>query len=251
MGALKSIIQSVDSTPSTTKDIKETLHLLYDLSESKASGFETMISDSLRTAGTRENPTFPITLVNGTHKEIRVTTSTTPNQDITKGIGDALSNILTGSKENIIGGLTSIINAGLTVLLGAGAGEERMDHTYYIATDGLAIVRLDLVFWVRCITAESITKYAEKSIVCTACKSSVDLSKVDFNSFLSAYQAQLGRCNFKQDELKNEIKNAKEIYELLVPAKNALRAANLFQVSDDPGKSLLNQTVKTDVAWPK
>ena len=215
MGVIKDVIKKADQTPGITAEIKETLNLLYELSKQKADLFEEKIAKDLRNAGTTENPTVPITVKLGSHQEIRVTTANTPDGDITKGISEALKSVLAGSKDGIIDGLTSLINTGLKVVLGAGEGEEREEHTYYIATEGLAIVRLDLIYWSRHITAASITKYAEKSVVCTAVKSSVDVTKIDFNAFLASYQAQLIRCKFNESQLEDELKNAKRIYNLL------------------------------------
>lgn len=223
MSVLRNVINKADSQPGMTKEIKETLNLLYELSEQKAKNFETDIDSSLRSAGTTENQTVPTKFKLASHQEIRVTTEKTPDTDIVTGIGNSLKDILTGTKDSIIGGLTDLINTSLKVVLGAGEGEERMQRTYYIATDGMSIVRLDLICWSRHITASGITKYAEKSLVCAAVKSSVDLEKLDFNSFLSAYNAQLVRCKFKDNELMEEIKNARNIYDTLC-GSNRLRA---------------------------
>lgn len=220
MGQLKEIIALADQTGKMTAEIKEALNLLYELSKQKADFFEEKIAKELRTAGTDENPTVPIAKMLRSHQEIRVVTENTSNEDIKNGINTALKSVLTGSKDGIIDGLTSLIDDGLKVILGAGEGEEMEQHAYYITTDGLAIVRLDFIYWCRHITAKSITKYAKKSIVCTAVKSSVDLTRLDFNSFLFIYQEQLNRCNFSNEELMNEIMNARKIYDQLTNNTN-------------------------------
>lgn len=229
MCVIKDVIKEADQTPGVTVEVKETLNLLYELSKQKANLFEEKIAKDLRNAGTTENPTIPITVKLGSHQEIRVTNAETSEQEITNGISSALKNVLTGSKDGIINGLTSLIDMGLKVVLGAGEGEEREEHTYYVVTEGLAIVRLDLIYWSRHITASSITKYAEKSVVCTAVKSSVDLSKIDFNAFLASYQAQLVRCEFSDEQLEEELANAKKIYKLMTEDTNGglSRVANI------------------------
>ncbi len=223
MSVLRNVISKSDSQPEMTKEIKETLNLLYELSEQKAKNFETDIDSFLRSAGTTENQTVPTKFKLASHQEIRVTTQNTPDTDIVTGIGNSLKDILTGTKDSIINGLTDLINTSLKVVLGAGEGKECKQHTYYIATEGISIVRLDLICWSRHITASGITKYAEKSLVCAAVKSSVDLEKLDFNSFLSTYNAQLVRCKFKDSELLEEINNARSIYETL-RGSNRMRA---------------------------
>lgn len=233
MGKIKEIIQSADQTKEMTTETKETLNLLYELSKEKAEAFEAKIYSSLRTAGTTENPTIPITNILGSCQEVRVTTSNTPNTDVTENIATTLKSILTGSTDGIINGLTGLIDTALTVVLGAAKGEERQEHSYYISTDGLSIVRIDLMYWCRHITAGSITKYAEKSLVCTAVKSSVDLNKISFNSFLSSYQAQLKRCNFSNEEIFAEIKNAKEIFQLLKDPSDT-NAPRVLRIAAEP-----------------
>ncbi len=250
MGVIKDVIKKADQTPGVTAEIKETLNLLYELSKQKADLYEETIAKSLRNAGTTENPTVPITVKLGSHQEIRVITTNTPDEDITKGIGDALKNVLTGSKDDIIDGLTSLVNTGLKTVLGAGDGEEREEYTYYIATEGLAIVRLDLMYWSRHITAQSITKYAEKSLVCTAVKSSVDVTKIDFNAFLASYQAQLLKCKFNESQLEDEIINARKIYELLTKGPNAPAKMVVSPVSFGNFGVISSVKNKVNGVWP-
>lgn len=227
MGKLREVI--TNPTKELTEETKEALNLLYELSEAKAQAFETQIAASLRTAGTVENPTIPITEILGSHQEIRVITSETTDQSITDNVSGALKSMISGGSDNIINGITGLIDTGLHIVLGASKGEECFEKSYYIATDGLSIVRLDLMYWCRHISAANIIKHAEKSLVCTAVKSSVDLSRLSFNGFLSAYQKQLSRCSFNIEELKQEILNAKEIYALFNPSGvNEITPKNMF-----------------------
>jgi len=46
-------------------------------------------------------------------------------------------------------------------------------------------------------------------------KSSVNVDKITFNTFLQAYKYQLERGNLPQDELIKEITHAKEVFNLL------------------------------------
>lgn len=248
MSVIKDAIASVDQSESKAAEIKELLNVLYNYGTEKAKVFEDTIDADLRTAGTPENKTVPVSAKIASHQEIRVTTKDTPDTDITDTIGTVLKEVLTGTKDGIIDGLTDLIDTGLKVVLGAGEGEEREDHTYYIATEGLAIVRLDLRYWCRQVTAESITKYAEKSIVCTAVKSSVDVNKIDLNTFLATYSVQLSKCQIPDDQLKEEIKNAKDIYELLADKSDVKATPLPFQIQDCGVTNLV--TRKVEGVWP-
>jgi len=215
MAKLKEVISS--PTKQLTEEVKETLNLLYELSEGKANNYEKQIKTDLRTAGTVENPTVPIVEILGAHQEIRVITKNSPDEDITKEVGEGLKKIISGGSDKIIDGIAGLIDTGLRTVLGAAKGEEAFEQSYYIATEGLSIIRLDLMYWSRHINAANVMEHAEKSLVCVVVKSSVDMSKLSFNAFLSAYQKQLSRCSFSIDELKEEIQNAKEIYALFNP----------------------------------
>ena len=248
MSVIKDVIASVDQKEQKAAEIKETLNLLNNYATEKAKIFEDTIDTSLRTAGTVENKTVPVTVKLASHQEIRVITKDTPDEDITSNIRDVLKDVLSGSKDEVIDGLKGLIDTALRAILGTGEGDERQDSTYYIATDGLAIVRLDLMYWCRHVTASSITTYAEKSLVCTAVKSSVDVAKIDLNAFLATYNAQLSKCQIPAEQVKEEIKNAKDIYELLTGGPNVQATPLPFQIQEcGLIKSVTN---KVEGVWP-
>lgn len=214
MSVIKDVLKNVDQTEDVSAEVKDTLHLLYDLSKEKAENFENKIDANLRTAGTPENRTVAVSSTLASHQEIRVITKKTANEDITDKVKTALKDIFKGKKK-IVDGLAGLISTSLKVVLGEGEGTEQEEHAYYIATEGLAIVRLDLMYWCRDITAKSITAYAEKNFVCVAVKSSVNVSKLSLNTFLSVYNDLLSKCNIDETQINKEIQNAKEIYEQL------------------------------------
>lgn len=248
MSVIKNVIASVDQKDQKAAEIKETLNLLNNYATEKAKVFEDTIDTSLRTAGTEENKTMPVTVKLASHQEIRVITKDTPDDDITKNIGAVLKEVLSGGKDQVIDGLTGLINTAIEAILDTEEGDERQENSYYIATDGLAIVRLDLMYWCRHITASSITTYAEKSLVCTAVKSSVDLSKIDLNAFLVTYNAQLSKCNIPDAQLIEEIENVKRIYTLFTSNSDVQATPLPFQIQDcGLIKSVTN---KVEGVWP-
>ena len=205
MAKLKELVNR--SIEGMKEEVKEILSLLYDLSEEKARSFEKEIYDSLRIAGTIENPTIPIIEILASYQEIRVITKKTEDKHITDGIGEAVKKIISEGSDNIINGITGLIDTELRDVLRVAKGEERLGRSYYIATEGFSVIRLDLVYWCRNISAESVMEYAEKSLVCVVMKSIVDMSKVSFNEFLSTYQKQLSRCNLSIEQLKEDLRN--------------------------------------------
>ena len=212
MYKLKDMI--TNPTTELTEETKETLNLLYELAEGKAESFETKITNNLRTA---RNLTVPITVILKSHQEIRVITSDTTDNDITEAIQETLNHIISGGTDNIINGITRLIHTDLHTVLDDTKGKERTETRYYIATEGLSIVRLDFMYWSRHINATNTDNYVKKCLMYTVVKSSVDLSKLSFNAFLSEYQKQLSKCSFNIDELKQEIQHIQEIYKLFNP----------------------------------
>ena len=54
--------------------------------------------------------------------------------------------------------------------------------------DGLALVRIDVKSWIRKVTVVGITQKIESVLAFTAVKSSVDVDKISFNTFMEAYK---------------------------------------------------------------
>lgn len=207
MSKVKDLINNqVDKKLAEVKDI---LSILYDAAEAKSKLFGEEIERSLRTAGQEENLTVPIGFIIDTFEEIRVTTQN--SEKIVDKIRDSVKDILTGSSDKVVDGITGMVKTVVDAILGVSQGIENYKKCYYIATDGLSIVRLDMYFWARSISVQAIKDYAEKSLVCTIYKSTIDVDKINFNTFLAVYQEQLGRMNLKKQDLIAEIQNAKDI----------------------------------------
>ncbi|MBK9107348.1 MAG: hypothetical protein IPM92_02935 [Saprospiraceae bacterium] len=87
--------------------------------------------------------------------------------------------------------------------------------TYYIVVQDYGIARYDIRIWARQIEAQGITSQIETALANVAFKSSVDISKLSFNTFLIAYGSQLEAMNFPKDKQKEYLDYAIEIYNKL------------------------------------
>ncbi len=213
MERLRDIMRQADNTNVPTAEVKEALNLLYELALEKAKTFEREIDDSLKIDSSGESPTFPVSMKLASRYIMRNTTEQKINEGIIPKIMEILVTIINGAEENIISGIAKLINMGLsTVTKAAAVGEAIPLQEFYIVREGSEIIRIDLIYWCRSITAPAIMKYGEKTIVCTVVKSGVDLSKIDYNAFLSSYSAQLVRCAFSNEELQEEIAEISKIY---------------------------------------
>lgn len=220
MSKVSELIEDRDNK--LTADVKEILSILYQMADAKAKLFAETLEKDLRTAGVEENKTIPITDIISHYEEVRAVTS--KSNDILTQIKDSIKIILSSSsddknkKNHLVDGIGDLVKSAVDILLGSTYGCENTARYYYIATDGLSLVRIDVIFWCRSITVQSIQKYAEKSLVCSIYKSAINVEKLNFNTFLAIYQEQLGRMKFEKEELIKEINNAIDIYKLM---KNA------------------------------
>ncbi|WP_335965134.1 hypothetical protein [Galbibacter sp. PAP.153] len=214
MSFLRDAIQSLDPTPDKKKELTLAVNLLFELAEQKNALQKETLKQLLRTAGTPENPTIPITNTLAFHGETRAYVSENAGTLVDTVTG-AIKKFIGGEADGIVDGIGELVTGGLEAILGAGEGSQSEMHSYYIIVDGLSITRLDIMAWQRKIEATGITSAIENAMTFTAVKSSVDVDKITFNTFLQAYKEQLEKMDFSDKELIEFIKRSKEIFELL------------------------------------
>ena len=214
MSVLKKAIEALDPTPDKKKELTLTLNLLFELAEQKKQLQEAYLRNQLRTAGTSENPSIPITSTLAWHSETRAYVKDDAAQLATK-VMEAIKLFITGGTTEILEGVGSLLSGAIEAILGAGEGTETEMHSYYIIVEAFSIIRFDVTAWQRHISVVGITQKIEHAMTFTAVKSSVDVDKITFNTFLQAYKNQLDKMKFGEHELIEFIKKAKEVFELL------------------------------------
>ena len=148
---------------------------------------------------------------------------------------------VTGGSENVISGVGALIGAGINMLMGSGEGVQAEHSDYFIMVDGLALVRIDVKSWIRKVTVVGITQKIESVLAFTAVKSSVDVDKISFNTFMEAYKYQLQRDAahahaLNENDLMKEIKRAKEVYNLL--KTDSAESTLVFDTLKLPGQNI-------------
>lgn len=229
MSFLKNAINAIDPTPDKKKELTLAVNLLFELAEQKNALQEEALKELLRTAGTPENPTIPITNTLAFHSETRAYVKSNASTLVDTVTG-AVKKFINGGADNIVDGIGELVTGGLEAILGAGSGSQASMHSYYIIVEGLSIVRFDIMAWQRKIEATGITTEIENAMTFTAFKSSVDVDKITFNTFLQAYKNQLEKLKFTDAELIAFIKKSKEVFELLRDSdsnKNLLKISGL------------------------
>ena len=125
------------------------------------------------------------------------------------------------------------------MLMGSGEGVQAEHSDYFIMVDGLALVRIDVKSWIRKVTVVGITQKIESVLAFTAVKSSVDVDKISFNTFMEAYNYQLQRDAahaLNENDLMKEIKRAKEVYNLL--KTDSAESTLVFDTLKLPGQNI-------------
>lgn len=214
MSFLKNAIEALDPAPNKKSELTLALSVLFELAEQKAELFKRDLELDLRTAGTADNRTIPVTQILAWHRETRAYVQ----HDAAKVSGiviDSIKKFLNGGSDEILDGIGQLAATALEAILGAGSGTQSEMHAYYIVVEGLSIVRVDIAAWSRRIEATGITQQIEHALTFQAAKSSVNVDAITFNTFLQAYKAQLEKLKLSPDQLKQFILESKEIFELL------------------------------------
>ena len=212
MGKLKDMINGIDQSKDTEREIGEQLKVLTALGETKVEIFKAEIEASLKDGKTMDDLKVPITKVLGSFEEYRAYTTRT-QEKLMEDVSESITTMFGGGVNNIVSGVSSLVTKGLNVILGAGSGEEMMKKEYYIVVEYPAIIRYDIAMWTRNVSVRSLQERMNNIIACVAYKSAVDVTKLDFNTFLGCYSAVLreGFGDNKAD-IKNMIAEAGEVF---------------------------------------
>lgn len=244
MGALRTIVKSADSSSQVEEEVKEALAMLVELAQEKAVAAEKDIKLDLQTGKTTDNLSVPITKTIQSKVEYRAITAT--SSDIINDISASISEMFSGD-AGILKGISGIVNNAFTAITGAGEGQESEVRIYNVVTEYPAIVRFDFYFWGRNTKAKSIMTQVKSAFACVGLKSAVDMSKLDYNTFLSLYSPILRKAfGDDQQKLKEMINESKEVYNMfneknnITPVKanterivqGLLNGNNLFKIPD-------------------
>lgn len=228
MGVLSDAISKFDTSKSQVQEIKETLNIMVELTESKAKEFSTEIENNLNRGrilgkgASTESLYFPISLVKDRRVEYRCTTKETPTDLINK-ISESICGMIDDhSGTGIVKGIAGMINSAIQPLLGMSEGAEQYCSVTSTFIDGsglgLSISRFDCIIWGRSVSAKSIKEQIEKTMACVAYKSVVDVGKITFDDFRAVYSPIVELSG--ATSIQEAIKNAREIYDLLDGGKD-------------------------------
>ncbi|AFD28211.1 hypothetical protein [Deinococcus gobiensis] len=214
MAPLKKAIEALDPAPDKKNQLTLALNLLSELSEQKVAQFTEKIESDLRTAGTIENRTVPVTEILANHSEYRAYVKSDAGKIATE-VMSAMKNFLAGGSDAILDGIGKLVTTGLEAIIGAGSGSQQEMKSYYIVVQKFGMVRFDIRAWSRQIEANGITSQIETCMAIVAYKSSVDVKKLSFNSFLVLYQDQLAKIGIPEADWDKYLTEAEAMYKKL------------------------------------
>lgn len=213
MGSIRAAANQIVANDDKLVREKALLDALASLAEEKGRSMTQQIMADLRTAGTAENRTVPIESIIATAEQHHAYARDGLNNQIAQSVSAALRGFCSGSSDKIIDGVTSLVSTALDAFLGAGEASEDSLHEYYLLTEGMSIIRIDLRSWRRKIGVDGMVRNIEAVSAFSAVKSTVDLSKVHLNTFLHMYERQLATV-FDTNSMPfiQQIETAKQIY---------------------------------------
>lgn len=229
MSVLKAAINALDPAPDKRTELTLALNLLYELAQERSDRFAQEIRDDLRTAGTGDNRSIPITEILSWYSQTFAYVKSDAEKLVTN-VTDAIRGFVSGGSDAIITGIGKLVTTGLEAIIGAGSGVQAEMKSYYIVVQSYGIARYDICAWSRQVEASGITTSIESALAFTAAQSSVDVQKISFNTFLIAYGDQLTKIGFTEQQITEYIDYAEVVFNRLrsLGAAEAAGAQGMF-----------------------
>lgn len=207
MAVIKDLIKGFDDAHKLNEEAKELLDNLEALANVKAEYFQEVIEKKLRGAGTGQDQTVAISKIQSYKLATKAYVSS--NADKISGVvSGAIKGFVKGGTDNITNGITSLLSEMVTALFGDSDGSESLKSEYYLVNDGVALIRLDFMAWSRAVKSTSLTTQVEQVSAFCLYKSTVDIAKLDFDTFLDRYQdiVTAGHPDMKMEEVISKCK---------------------------------------------
>lgn len=212
MAFVRDIIKEFDGTDEKIQLERELIQTLEGMAEAKAAMFKLEIQEDLVNAGTGTNFTIPIESIIKAESFVRAYASEDTAQ-ITAAVKDVINSFVKGGDEGVVDGIAGLIGSLLDVFLGRSSSMSGMTEEYYVMTRGLSIIRLDMKAWYQTVAAQSVYQKVQRMCCFVGVRSSVDLSKLGFSTFIALYEDQLSETKMTPAEIKKAVQDVREIFE--------------------------------------
>lgn len=215
MGDLRKMIDGLDWSNETEREIAWQLENYLELGESQVYKFRSEIETLLKDGKTIGDLKFPVTKVVDSYEEYRAYTKR-EQKELFKDVSDSIQIMLSDDECDIKKGIASLLTKRLVVLFDTGSGDEKICREYYIVLESSNIVRYDVAIWACNVAEESIQERANNILSGVVYKSFVDVSELDFDIFLLCYCNVLYEaCGGNATYIGNKIREARKVFSRL------------------------------------
>lgn len=211
MGAIRNVIQNSDVAQEERADLQAQLDIMAEFAETKADLFHMKLDEDIRNAGSEANRSVPVASVVARERWTHAYRANVADH-ISTEVGSALGQIIQGEKGKSFDAVSNLLSVSIKGFLGDGMGEEKMLYKYYVVSVEKSLLRIDIMAWSRKIKTTGLSQQIEKFCAFVGFASVVDLSKLPFSTFYYYYGRQLRDGQLDQDEVREELEYARELY---------------------------------------
>lgn len=213
MGAIISAIKSFDGTEEAKQEMEVQLDNMSALANAKADYFELALRDNLANAGAGNSKDIPVSFIIDFMRQTHAYGNSSADA-IVSTVTDAIGSFVKGGNENIMAGVGALLTKGIQTLFASKEGGENETRVVSVFAEGRALVRLDMFAWKRYTNIKSISQSAEQISAFVMCKSTIDASVLDYNTFIQIYQNALYETatGFTSDEIATQLDEIDRIY---------------------------------------
>ncbi|MCU1730754.1 MULTISPECIES: hypothetical protein [unclassified Pseudomonas] len=221
MGQLNEVLRAFNGD--AFAEAREQAATLFELGATRAALMELELNQHLNAllAGGDDKQTIPVSNILDAHSEVHALTAYTDPGHIIDTFKNALANFVPGGRAAVIDSISILLSGVLKASL-----QDPNTHTegkalYVVLADGPSLVRLDIKMWYSDVSSRALHRAAEKIVVVSAVKSTIDVTRLALNTFLSVYQRQLMSSSGSRVELTREIEDIAALFRALKRAHEA------------------------------
>jgi len=216
MGIIRDAIKQFDQSKAVADEQKALLAALDTLASTKLQQMKAEVNEMLLGAGSGTNLTIPVVAIEAQDGQTHASTSEGLNENIAKTVNSATSSFIQGGAQNIVSGIMNLVSTALEVFLGSGRAQSDTMEKYYVAYSGVALWRVDLRAWYYSVEGSSLTSQVQRVSAYWYVRSTVDVEKLKFQTFLNEYESIAKEANsLDPGKLVEEIANLRKLYNAL------------------------------------
>ena len=223
--------KEIDKSGELIEETTETLNALSALAQKQLQLYKMTITDELKNS--EQSKTLPITSIINRDGQTRSYVKKEAD-NVNKVIDDVAGAFMgEGRKDSVTTGIANIAKTIIGAFLGNSEGEEQTREKYLAYTDGITLLRFDLLCWKRNVKAKSLLTRVESVSAYYYTVSVIDAHKVDFQTFVALYQNVLKAANDDAETIIKKLDDLRKIYK------------RLTQTSLDEHRHLIEKTYKS------